>query len=152
MTKKKQQKKETPAAPTGSVFWSVGQFIGMILLLILLSINIAGSQMVHPLYEGVVRGNKLALVTFFKIAKDLAAFQPLKPEMDKTYQTLANEIDKDNITRQEKINKLESVLSKSPKSRDILYALSVLYRDSGNPIKADEYLQKAREIDPSVGK
>lgn len=123
----------------------------LIVLMLFLSVNIVASQMVHPLYEGVIEGKQTALVTFFKIAKDLAAFQPVKPEMQESYMTLADEIDKDDITRQEKIRKLEGLLQKYPKSRDLLYAISLLYRDSGNPIKADEYLMKAREIDPAVG-
>ena len=106
--------------------------------------------MIHPLYEGVVDGNKTALVTFFKIAKNLPAFQPLKPEMQDSYTALAQEIDGENVTRQEKIKKIEALLVEYPKSRDLLYAASVLYTDIGDKEKGAEYLQRARMIDPSL--
>jgi tetratricopeptide (TPR) repeat protein len=140
---------EKKSAPPSAGMQIMG-WIGMVLLLAFLAVNIALSQMIHPLYQGVVDGNKTALVTFFKIAKNLPAFEPLKPEMQNSYLSLAEEIDGENITRQEKIKKIEALLVQYPKSRDLLYAASILYTDIGNKEKGAEYLQKARDIDPSL--
>lgn len=140
---------EKKSAPPSAGMQIMG-WIGMVLLLILLAVNIALSQMIHPLYQGVVDGNKTALVTFFKIAKNLPAFQPLKPEMENSYKSLAKEIDGENITRQEKIKKIEALLVQYPNSRDLLYAASILYTDIGNKEKGAEYLERARMIDPSL--
>ena len=137
-------------AGTPSTGLKVMGWIGMVLLLAFLAINIALSQMIHPLYQGVIDGNKTALVTFFKIAKNLPAFLPVKPEMQNSYLSLAKEIDGENITRQEKIKKIEALLIQYPNSRDLLYAASILYTDIGNKEKGAEYLQKARAIDPSL--
>ena len=39
---------------------------------------------------------------------------------------------------------------KNPKSRDILYNLYLLEKAEGNITKAEEYLIKAKEIDPMI--
>lgn len=140
---------EKPAKPMSPIMQTLG-WIGALVLLAFLAVNIGLSQMIHPLYQSVVDGDKAALVTFFKIAKNLPAFEPLKPDMHDSYLSLAKEIDGENITRQEKIKKIETLLQTYPNSRDLLYAAAVLYTDIGDKAKGTEYLQKARAIDPSL--
>jgi tetratricopeptide (TPR) repeat protein len=125
-------------------------WIGVICLMVFLAVNIAMSQTIHPLYQGVTDGDKKSLVTFFKIAKNIPAFAAVKPDMEDNYRILAKEIDGENVTRQEKIKKIETLLQQYPNSRDLLYAASVLYTDIGDKEKSAEYLQKARAIDPSL--
>jgi tetratricopeptide (TPR) repeat protein len=44
----------------------------------------------------------------------------------------------------------ENISQKQPTSRDVLWNLSELYRYAGDTEKAQEYLQKAKEVDPNA--
>jgi len=41
-------------------------------------------------------------------------------------------------------------LKKNPKSRDILTNLAILYQEDGNDKLAQEYFNKAKEVDPNL--
>ncbi|PIS15476.1 hypothetical protein COT62_03425, partial [Candidatus Roizmanbacteria bacterium CG09_land_8_20_14_0_10_41_9] len=43
-----------------------------------------------------------------------------------------------------------TILHINPKARDVLITLSTLYEQERNHAKAQEYLQKAIEIDPQI--
>ncbi|PJA55817.1 hypothetical protein CO165_01550, partial [Candidatus Roizmanbacteria bacterium CG_4_9_14_3_um_filter_33_18] len=48
------------------------------------------------------------------------------------------------------INNLEQQLTINPKARDILYSLYQLYLAEGDKNRANDYLKRAREVDPSI--
>jgi len=120
------------------------------LSLVLLS-NIVVSQTTHPLYFQIINDDKKAVVEFLKKIKPIAEF-PYFFEMSK--KIYGEEIEKDVFAetweRKAMIIKLEQLLVKNPKARDVLYGLYLLYHKEGNKIKANEYLDKAKEIDPSL--
>ena len=64
--------------------------------------------------------------------------------------SLVAEVQKETIDRQKKIQSYLLLLHKNPNSRDLLYALSDLYRENGQSDLAHEYLLKAQSIDPTV--
>jgi tetratricopeptide (TPR) repeat protein len=116
-------------------------------------VNIYFSQSVNPLYFQVINEDRRATITFLKKIKEL-------PDFENNYfmntQIFGEEIQRDLFSENEKrvkrITELESLLKINPKSRDVLYGLSVLYRNNGDTEKADYYLEKAKQIDPLVGK
>ena len=112
--------------------------------------NIIASQIPGQLFGLISEGDKKALVYFFQQARKLPQFSTLYPEIKEIYLSLENEILKEERQQQQVINKLEGLLKKNPHSRDVLYALSLLYKRQGQGEKALEYLEKARAIDPAV--
>lgn len=113
-------------------------------------LNVVASQMVNPLYERFVAEEVEAQVAFYKIARTLPEFQDLYEANTLTLQSLEPEINKDDVTRLDKIRKLETLLEQNPNSRDLLYVISTLYQQSGDETSAQEYREKALQIDPSL--
>ena len=70
--------------------------------------------------------------------------------MEAPVNTSSTPVPKKDKKRKETMAEFESLLQKNPKSRDLLYNLYLLYNEDGNKIKAEEYLKKAKEIDPTV--
>lgn len=150
MSKKKEHH---PKKTTQHIHKRLGQVIWMSLggiLIVFLMINIVASQMVNDLYLRFVQEDEAAEVAFFKIARDLPEFQEVMPYTAGTYRELSDEINQDNVTRLEQIKELEILLEQNPNARDVLYAISQLYEQSGETGKAAEYLKRAQEIDPSL--
>ena len=81
----------------------------------------------------------------------LPAF-PLFLQMNKNIYggSLKQEVFAKDNKRKETIAKFESLLQKNPKSRDLLYNLYLLYQEDGNGTKAEEYLRRAKVIDPMI--
>ncbi len=129
-------------------------FLKITLLLIIYSfllINIYYSQKVSPLYFSLIGGNKTSVVSFLQKIKNLPVFNQFLSMNSNIYGPLIkDEINRTETARKENITKLESLLEKNPKSRDVLYDLYLLYKEEGNNGKAVEYLNRAREIDPTL--
>ncbi len=117
------------------------------LLLMFLMLNIASSQAISPLYFGLVKGNTQAAVSFLQKISRSSGFNYYKGlfSADVQKQFTAEETKLDN-----QIKKLESLLQKNPNARDVLYNLHLLYTRVGNDNKAQEYLKRAQEIDPTI--
>jgi hypothetical protein len=122
------------------------------LLTLLLAANIVYSQIVNPVWERMTNGDRVAQVQFFKIIKDMPVFAELRDLTSGTYATLQQDINADDVTRKDKIAKMEALLDENPDNPDLLYAISTLYRDGGDDAAADDYLQRARELDPLIGR
>jgi len=121
------------------------------LLLFFLSLNIFFSQNIHPLYQKLVNEEKKAVIEYLKKIKSLSVFKAELKKFTAIFgKQIANEVFFEDEQRKIKIKKLEAVLQKNPKSRDVLYALSKLYQEDGNERLAREYLKKAKEIDPMI--
>lgn len=160
MAKKKQQKKEVKKQQKPhkskaihrpmSAMQILGSGIVMVMAILFLSVNIAASQIIHPLYSKLVNDDPQAWVTFFKITRYEPQAQDYLVDVQGKYQALQEEINADNSTRLEMIARLEELLVANPKARDVLFAISTLYKDSGDKEKAAEYLQRAQEVDPMI--
>lgn len=131
---------------------SAKAFIAFIFLIFLV-LNIAASQFLPTSYFTFVEGDKASAVQLLKAVKFLPEFTTLIDRQRQIYgSNLDNELFSTEINREEKIMRLEQLAQQYPKSRDILYGLYLLYNDEGNAGKATAYLQRAKAIDPSIGK
>jgi len=127
-----------------SVFLLV--FLGVFLLL-----EIFASQIISPLYVQVVNEDKSGVVNYLKKIVSLAIYKEELSMYKITYgEGLGNAVLSEKLARDNKIQKLEQLLVNSPKSRDVLYSLFLLHQEDGNKIKAEKYLQTAREVDPEL--
>ena len=121
-------------------------FLGIFLLL-----EIFASQIISPLYIQVVNEDKSGVVNYLKKIVSLTIYKKELSIYKITYgEGLENIVLAEKLARDNKIQKLEQLLVNSPKSRDVLYGLFLLYQEDGNKIKAEKYLQAAREVDPSI--
>jgi len=120
-------------------------------IFIYLLANVLSSQLISPLYFQLVKEDKKAVARFLNKIKDLAMF-PSFLEMNKIIygNSLEQEVFSEDNKRKEAIAEHESLLQKNPKSRDALCNLYLLYYEDGNETKAEEYLNRAKEVDPSL--
>lgn len=120
-------------------------------LLVFLIVNIAFSQLISPLYYRVIKEDKTSVISLLEKMKDFSSF-PYFFGLNK--QIYGNQIEQavfaKEIKRKETIQNLELLLQRNPKSRDIVYQLSLLYNNDGNTTKANEYLKRAKEIDREI--
>lgn len=123
----------------------------MSLLLVYLFVNILSSQLISPLYFQIAKEDRKSVIILLEKIKDFPSFPYFLEIHKKIY---GNRIEQDvfaeEVKRKETIQNLELLLTRNPKSRDILYRLSLLYRDEGNQTIADGYLNKAKVIDPVI--
>jgi len=129
-------------------------FYAIILLIIgfFTLINVYSSQILHPLFFNLVNQQKKSdAVVFLKKIKGTKEF----PQQLNYYKNIyGGEIEKEvfaeEVRRKEEIRKLETLLQKNEKARDVLVRLAILYFEDEDFKKAKEYYQKAKEIDPMV--
>jgi hypothetical protein len=144
--KKKEEKNETVQ---GILFML--KTVLFILLAVFAGGSVYFSQQVSPLYFRLTNEEPAAVVNFLKTSRDLPEFQMLIPDIKQTIASHEKDIYADDRVRSAKISDLEKLLVRNPRSRDVLYALAVMYRDNRDEVKAEEYMKKALEIDPKVG-
>ncbi|MDO8741834.1 MAG: hypothetical protein Q7J11_01680, partial [Candidatus Roizmanbacteria bacterium] len=116
-----------------------------------LIINLIFSQTISPLYFQLVSNNKKATVSFLEKIKTLPEFQKIL-EMNKNIygKTIEKETFRQENEKKLMINNLEQELIISPKARDILYSLYLLNKEGGDNLAAENYLRRAKEIDPTL--
>ena len=118
---------------------------------IFLITNIYASQNISPLYKGLINNEKEAVINYLKKIKNQFFFEnELKNFTQIFNQPIAQEVFFEDEQKKIKIKKLEEALKKNPKSRDLLFALSKLYKEKGDFKMANFYLKKAKEIDPMI--
>lgn len=116
-------------------------------------VNVFSSQIISPVYLRLVNEDRGAIVSFLKKTMLLPQFTNEYKNYYTVYgKTLENEVFSEKKARGKKINELEQMLVNSPKERDVLYSLYLLYRVDGNEKKAGEYLERAKSIDPAINK
>lgn len=122
-------------------------------LFLLLVLNIAASQLLPVSYFSFVEGDRASAVELLKAVKFLPEFTTLADRQREIY---GEDIDSELFTAEKnraiQVMHLEQLRAEYPKSRDILYGLSVLYADQGDREKAQSYLKQAQAIDPMAGK
>jgi tetratricopeptide (TPR) repeat protein len=150
--KKKTKKKELKnQIPKKIIFNNFYNFIIIISLLLFLISNVYLSQTISPLYEKLTNNDKKAIIDYLKKIKTLPHFKTeLKKFTNIFGQSIVKEVFFDDEQRKIKIKKLEEALKKNPKGRDVLINLAILYKEDGNERLAQEYFNKAKEIDPMI--
>ena len=118
---------------------------------IFLIINIYFSQNISPLYQKILNNEKEAVISYLKKIKKQPFFKSELKKFTQIFdQSIAKEVFFENEQRKIKIQKLKEDLKKNPKSRDILTNLAILYQEDGNDKLAQEYFNKAKEVDPNL--
>jgi tetratricopeptide (TPR) repeat protein len=128
-------------------------FISLLFLIVsaFLFLNILASQEISSLYFQIVNNEKPAVVAFLKKIRRLPEFSFFFKTNKNIYgPLLEKQVFEDERKKEEKLVKLESLLQKNPKSRDVLYELYLTNKDLGNGKKAEKYLKMAKEIDPDI--
>lgn len=119
-------------------------------LFFILVANVLASQRIPELFFQITNDNEQAYITFLKQGRTTSSFRVLSPEILQNFARHEDEIYADERQRRELIQKLEVLLDKNPKSRDILYSLYLLYDKDEKHDVAQMYLQEAQKIDPSL--
>ena len=133
------------------VTFKIIKFLTAIFLFLFLLFNLVASQLVSPLYFQLAKEDKNTVVAFLQKIKNLPVFPYFLDLNKKIYgDTIEQDALSQDKKRKETMAEFESLLQKNLKSRDLLYNLYLLYNEDGNKIKAEEYLKKAKEIDPTV--
>ncbi len=113
--------------------------------------NIFLSQLISPLYFRLINNDKSATITFLTKIKNFPDFSAYLDMNTGVYgDSVKKAVFAKDQQRKEEIKTLEVLLEKNPKSRDLLYDLYLLYHEDGNSAKTEEYLRKAREVDPLI--
>ncbi len=115
-------------------------------------INIYFSQTLHPLFFNLTNNQKKTdAVLFLKKIKGTKEFPQQLQYFKNIYgQDIEKEVFTDETRRKEEVKNLETILLKNEKARDILVKLAILYFEDGNLIKAKDYYQRAKAIDPMI--
>jgi len=125
--------------------------IGFILIFAFLFLNFVFSQLISPLYLRFVNNDKKATISFLQKIKTLSEYQKILEMNNNIYgPTVREEIFQRENKKKVMINNLEQQLTINPKARDILYSLYQLYLAEGDKNRANDYLKRAREVDPSL--
>jgi len=125
--------------------------IGFIFIFAFLFLNFAFSQLISPLYLRFVNNDKKATISFLQKIKTLSEYQKILEMNNNIYgPTVREEIFQRENKKKVMINNLEQQLTINPKARDILYSLYQLYLAEGDKNRANDYLKRAREVDPSI--
>ena len=151
MSKKKAKEKKYSNDSLMSWFTHITLAITYGLLFMFLVANILYSQIMPDEYFQLLQGKENAFVSIIKRGKDTSFFQTILPENRNTIAVKEADIFADAHQRQAQIDILKQTLSYNPESRDVLYALYLLYKRDGQINTANEYLDRARQIDPTVG-
>jgi len=125
--------------------------IGFILIFAFLFLNFVFSQLISPLYLRFVNNDKKATISFLQKIKTLSEYQKILEMNNNIYgPTVKEEIFQQENKKKVMTNNLEQQLTINPKARDILYSLYQLYLAEGDKNRANDYLKRAREVDPSI--
>jgi len=128
------------------------KFMFFLFLSAFLILNIFFSQIISPLYYKFVNNNRNSAISFLQKIKVLPEYQKILEMNNDIYgPTVKAEIFAQENGKKDLINNLEQQLIISPKSRDILYSLYQLYLTEGDKNQANDYLKRAKEVDPTVG-
>ena len=118
---------------------------------VFLVMNVISSQNISPIYQGLIDGDKSAVIAYLLKIKDIPALRSEVVKYANAYgRSVTDEVYKDEMERKSSIVRLEKLLRLNPKSRDVLYALYKLEKQNGRAEEAESYLQRARSIDPRI--
>ena len=150
MGKKKSQKKEAKPNPALKFIENAFILIVYFATVVFLAANIFAVLQTPQIYYDLISQKNGTIVKFFQIVKPLKSYLQLEPEIKKLYHDYDSLVFQDKYNRQKQIEVLTRILDENPKSRDVLYSLSLLYKAEGDDLRAESYLQQAKMIDPQV--
>jgi len=127
-------------------------FLVAAIVFLVVGLNIFSSQQISPLYLGLVSERKSSLIKFLKKTISLPQSKEWLKTAEKKYgrQLVENAVFADRKKAELRIKKLEQLLKKNPNARDVLYGLSVIYRQLDNDKMANIYLERAKKVDPQI--
>lgn len=131
------------------------KFISIPLVLILLlitSLNISAYQATTPLLNSLTNNNNLNdALTFIKKLEFTPFYNDQLTYFTNLYGSpFSNLYSEERDMFKNKKQKLENILSRSPKSPTLLFSLAQLSLKSGLKKEAENYYAKAKEFDPAV--
>lgn len=131
---------------------SIALFVLGFVLSLFITLNIAASQSSVPnLYFSFVTENPQAVTETLDRIQHVKEYPEILAMQREIYGPLIDEhISQENASRNAKIKYLEAALQNNPESRDILYALSVLYIASGQYDRSNQYFERAKAVDPWI--
>lgn len=131
--------------------WTVALWAACVAFGVYVLANIIVSQSPNPLYYRLFSYDRNAMVKFLQQIRLLPEFHAFFSIAKNMYgNSITNDVFASRVRREALIKEYESLLVKTPKSRDLLYNLSILYRAQGDEEKADYYLEEAKKIDPTL--
>lgn len=114
-------------------------------------LNLITSQTVSPLYSGIVNAERSSVVDYLQKIRKLQMFDAELEHFESVYGTpIISDVFKNELKRQNLVFDLKSRLALNPKSRDVLYGLSILYQQEGNENQYRHYFDLAKEVDPEI--
>lgn len=126
-------------------------FLGILFCAVLIAANIFVSQRFNSHMYGYMDEKNEDQLAYLKHIWGTPLFDleidSLKKE-NKT--TILNQWEKIQQQNNKRISMMEDVVQSHPYSPELYYNLFLLYSENGNTPKAQEYLQKAKQIDPSI--
>lgn len=121
----------------------------LLVLVVFLLFNIVYSQNISSLYPSFADEDKTSSVLFLKTIRSLPDFNGLLSRYESIFdKSIVGLVYKDERQRKTQIEKLNQALEKNPKAKEVLSALSKLYKEDGNELKAEEFFKKTKAIDP----
>lgn len=126
-------------------------FMGILACVLLVGVNILASQRYNEHMYGYMDGKKEDVLTYLKHIWGTPLFKlEMKAFEDERNLTVLREWEEIQKQNRERIEVMEKMTESHPYSPELYYNLHLLYSENGNTQKADEYLDKARQIDPSI--
>lgn len=136
---------------SATLLTKTGLWVGGLSLLLYLSVNIAVSQMISPLYFQMTKDERSAVVPFLVSVKPQSVFGQRLATYKRLYgEGIEQEVFEEETRRNALITSQLEILKRNPRSKEALYNLYLLYKDRGDSAAADAYLKRAQEIDPTV--
>lgn len=114
-------------------------------------VNAAYSQVFPSLYYMGLKNENNTAVLYLKSIQSRPEFTPELLRLMNTYGPPIKEgVYYDESVRTNYIKSLEELSAANPASPDLYYQLSNLYKAQGDETRSNEFLQKARMLDPSL--
>lgn len=113
--------------------------------------NIIASQQLPALFYSFIDGGRDAVASYLSHIKTLPLFQKEMVRYKNEFGvSLEEDVFREDVQRKKEIRAIEAELKKQPKSPDLLYSLALLYKEDRNNEMAALYLEKAKELDPTI--
>ncbi len=127
------------------------KFIAVFFAGIFLTSNIFASQSLPFIFEKIINFDKNSTIIFLKKIKDTQFFTQQLQYFEEVYQQpLSKLVFYEENQQKQEIIKLKQILEKNPYARDVLYRLFQNYQQLADQKKAQQYLEKAKAIDPQL--
>ncbi|MFZ2206761.1 MAG: hypothetical protein WA061_04145 [Microgenomates group bacterium] len=126
-------------------------FLGISLCIVFIAANVFASQRYNSHMYGYMDGKSEDQLTYIKHIWGSPLFDlEIKALKEEGETALLERWEKIQQQNNKRISMMEAVVQSHPYSPELYYNLFLLYSENGNTTKAHEYLQKAKEIDPSI--